>query len=244
MANPQREDGFTGIANEIIDNLCLINLSPYESRVIWFILRKTYGYQKKIDRIPLSQFAESLQLDRNNIRRAIQKLIKKNLLVVSRNHRNHVTYGFQKDYEKWQSVVCRDSGVSRDHSLQSAETTKEGSIQTPSKERKKLLKKYNVPFEQIIGLLNEKTGKKFRYATPKYQACIRARWKEGFRTPDFEKVIENRLAKWGTDPVMAEYLRPETLFGTKFEGYLNDNGSKPQIELQATPKEEIEGLYE
>lgn len=244
MANPQREDGFTGIANEIIDNLCLINLSPYESRVIWFILRKTYGYQKKIDRIPLSQFAESLQLDRNNIRRAIQKLIKKNLLVVSRDHKNNVTYGLQKDYEKWNGVVCRDSGVSRDHSSQSVETTKEGSIQTPSKERKKLLKKEIVPFEEIIAVLNQRTGKNFRFATPKYQACIRARWNEGFRLGHFKAVVDNRVEKWGDDPKMSEYLRPETLFGTKFQGYLNDNGSKPQTQLQATPKEEIEGLYE
>ncbi len=243
MANPQWENGFTKLANEIIENLCLINLSPYESRVIWFVLRKTYGFQKKIDKISLSQFAEALQLDRNNVNRAIGRLIKKNMLVVSKDHNNHISYGLQKDYEKWKDVVCRDSVVSRDHSLQSVETTEVWSAETPSIERKKLLKKDIVPFKEIIGLLNEKTGKKFRYATAKYQACIRARWNEGFKTPDFEKVIENRVEKWGNDPKMAEYLRPETLFGTKFEGYLNDNGSKPQVGLQATPKEEIEGLY-
>ena len=59
----------------------------------------------------------------------------------------------------------------------------------------------------------------------------------------FKQVVDNRVEKWGDDSKMAEYLRPETLFGTKFQAYLNDNGSKPQIEIKATTKEEIDELY-
>lgn len=78
-------------------------------------------------------------------------------------------------------------------------------------------------FDEIVGCLNEECGTNYRSSTPKTQRLIRARWAEGFRIPDFRAVIGRKAADWrGTD--MERYLRPETLFGTKFEGYLNEGG--------------------
>lgn len=72
----------------------------------------------------------------------------------------------------------------------------------------------------IVDLLNEKAGTFYRASTPKTVSLIKARIKEGFSVKDFESVIENMVSEWkGTD--MDKYLRPETLFGTKFESYLN-----------------------
>ena len=48
MANPQLEDGYTKIANEILEALAGINLSPYEGRALFFLIRKTYGWKKKL----------------------------------------------------------------------------------------------------------------------------------------------------------------------------------------------------
>ena len=56
----------------------------------------------------------------------------------------------------------------------------------------------------------------------KTRRFIKARWSDGFRLCDFEKVIRVKSQKWKSDPKMADFLRPETLFGTKFEGYLNE----------------------
>ena len=73
----------------------------------------------------------------------------------------------------------------------------------------------------IVDYLNSKTGKTFRYQTPKTQKHINARLSEGFTVDDFKTVIDKKTADWlKTD--MERYLRPETLFGTKFEGYLNE----------------------
>lgn len=75
-------------------------------------------------------------------------------------------------------------------------------------------------YQPIINYLNEKTGKHYKHTTNKTQTVIKARWNEGFTEDDFKKVIDNKVAEWeGTD--MEKFLRPETLFGTKFEGYLN-----------------------
>lgn len=74
--------------------------------------------------------------------------------------------------------------------------------------------------ENIISFLNSTTGSKYKASTDKTCRLIAARLAEGFTVDDFKAVISKKAKEWqGTD--MAQYLRPETLFGTKFEGYLN-----------------------
>ena len=74
--------------------------------------------------------------------------------------------------------------------------------------------------ENIISFLNSTTGSKYKASTDKTRRLIAARLAEGFTLEDFKTVISKKAKEWqGTD--MAQYLRPETLFGTKFEGYLN-----------------------
>ncbi len=79
----------------------------------------------------------------------------------------------------------------------------------------------------IVDYLNERAGKRFKPTAKETQSLIRARFAEGFTVEDFKAVIDNRAAAWRGDRRMAEYLRPETLFGTKFESYLN---AEPAVE--------------
>jgi phage replication O-like protein O len=112
MASPQLENGFTSIAHEIMEALAKINLSPYESRALWFLLRKTYGWKKKSDWISGSQFSAGLGgLDRSNIWRALKTLKSKNIIVVSSDYRDVPIYSFQKDYSKWCALSKTTTGV-------------------------------------------------------------------------------------------------------------------------------------
>lgn len=78
----------------------------------------------------------------------------------------------------------------------------------------------NDTFKEIIFYLNEKAGMNYKASSKKTQTCIHARLAEGFTIDDFKSVIDKKCAEWiGTE--YEKYLRPETLFGTKFEGYLN-----------------------
>lgn len=79
----------------------------------------------------------------------------------------------------------------------------------------------SIPYAEIVAALNEAAGTSYRPTSKKTRQLIHARWAEGFRLPDFEAVIDTMSAAWLNDPKMAAYLRPETLFGTKFESYLN-----------------------
>lgn len=75
-------------------------------------------------------------------------------------------------------------------------------------------------YSQVIDYLNEKAQKTYRANSKQTQSHIRARVNEGFTLDDFKAVIDNKCKDWmGTD--FEQYLRPSTLFGTKFESYLN-----------------------
>ena len=84
---------------------------------------------------------------------------------------------------------------------------------------------------RIIDYLNEKAEKNFRYGK-EHIRLIDARINAGAKEEDFYKVIDNKCADWKDDPKMDEYLRPQTLFGTKFDSYLN---SKPKRRRDALP---------
>lgn len=75
---------------------------------------------------------------------------------------------------------------------------------------------------EIIDYLNSVLGTNYRASSKKNISFINARLNEGFTVDDFKAVIDKKSASWKGDPKMAKYLRPETLFGTKFEGYLNE----------------------
>ena len=81
-------------------------------------------------------------------------------------------------------------------------------------------------YKTIIAYLNEKAGTKYKATTAKTKTAIHARLAEVFTVDDFKTVIDKKCAEWIGDPKMEKYLRPETLFGTKFEGYLNAKVSK------------------
>ncbi|WP_034991625.1 conserved phage C-terminal domain-containing protein [Liquorilactobacillus vini] len=84
-----------------------------------------------------------------------------------------------------------------------------------------------LPFDEIVSFLNDKAGTKYHSTSAKTKKLIHARFKDGFSLEDFKTVITKKTDEWlNTD--MAKYLRPETLFGTKFESYLNQKrGADP-----------------
>ena len=84
--------------------------------------------------------------------------------------------------------------------------------------------------KDIIDCLNLKTGKNYKPNTKKTITTIQSRIKEGFTKDDFIKVIDIKSKAWVNNPKMNEYLRPETLFGNKFEGYLNSGLSQLTVE--------------
>ena len=122
-----------------------------------------------------------------------------------------------------------------------------GSKETlPNKENKNISvdkEKENI----IIAYLNEKAGTKYRASSKATSQHIHARLEEGFTVDDFKCVIDKKCAEWlGTD--FAQYLRPVTLFGTKFEAYLNapvfqrKNYGQSGIEIKQPEHDDLAGI--
>ena len=105
MASPQIEDGYTKIANEIMDALCRIRIPGEEMQVLNAILRKTYGWQKCEDAIALSQFVEMTGMNKPHIIQSIKGLLLKKVIIVTEKGNSFAkVYKFNKDYDKWKPL--------------------------------------------------------------------------------------------------------------------------------------------
>ena len=113
------------------------------------------------------------------------------------------------------------------HGLDTEKDTVEGTTKIDNINRIK-----NNIYSRVIKHLNEKASKSFKYTTKKTKSCIDARIREGFKEEDFLKVIDIKTKEWKDNPDMSKYLRPETLFGTKFESYLQQEIKQNQSEQQ------------
>lgn len=82
------------------------------------------------------------------------------------------------------------------------------------------------PYKIVIDYLNIKAGTAYQDKSRDSRKHIKARFDEGYSVDDFKKVIDIKVGEWASDPDMAKYLRPSTLFGAKFEGYLNQKPVK------------------
>jgi phage replication O-like protein O len=100
MADVQVENGYTRIANELLDTLCSFRLPGEATLVLNFIIRKTYGYGKKDDDIALSQFVLATKLSKPHVCKALKILSRLGVIVTQKG--NGITnYMINKDFDTW-----------------------------------------------------------------------------------------------------------------------------------------------
>lgn len=106
MSTPQLENGYVRIANEIMEALAKIPISSGNNQILYTILRKTYGFNKKEDRISISQLQKMTGLAKRTVIYCLQNLEAKKLIKIrrkkGRGHRNEVNIiSFNKNHEEW-----------------------------------------------------------------------------------------------------------------------------------------------
>ena len=129
-------------------------------------------------------------------------------------HDKKVEQGSQK------SAIGYDKKVRRGSNKKVVSDTTKKCYQTRQKSETKDI--YINIYIDIVEYLNKKANKNYKHNSDKTRRFIDARLNEGFTLEDFKKVIDNKCRSWLNDERMNQYLRPETLFGTKFESYLNE----------------------
>lgn len=221
MANPQIEEGYTPIANEIIEALMRVNLSAYESRVLWFLFRKTYGWDKKTDWITLSQFSKCIGLDRRLIHRAIKELSSKKMIVIERDDGLRLRYGFQKNYEKWVLSSKKMTVIDSDDGLSSKEMIGLSSIQIHTKDNstKETITKERIKPPRKTGASYSDEFLTFWNAYPKRSGSKKAafeNWKRlNGNRPDIDIILQaiTKQTEWrnkaGPDEFRPEWKDPE-----------------------------------
>ena len=100
-----------------------------------------------------------------------------------------------------------------------------------------------IPYREIIDYLNQKAGKSFKHSAAGNKKVIKARWNEGYKLDQFKRVVDNKCQDWLNDEKMSLYLQPSTLFGNKFDQYLNqrkgNSNGTPQKSEEALMMDEL-----
>ena len=146
MASPQKENGFTAISNELIDVFQRLHLSGNQWRLLWAIIRFTYGWNKKVDCISLSSFEKYTGIDRRNLKRNLDVLVQRK--IITKDGSGYIMeYGIQKDYSKWQTGVETNTSVNTDTSTSVNNDTK-NSVKNNTHKRQKTIK-YNPNSDEV-----------------------------------------------------------------------------------------------
>lgn len=100
--NPSLKNGYLSIANELVDFLAKTNIPGNEMRILWIVIRQTWGWslggrKKDWDDISYSQFEKKTGMNRRNVGRSIKSLVAKRLLL--KNGEN--SYKINQNYEEW-----------------------------------------------------------------------------------------------------------------------------------------------
>lgn len=148
MASPQKENGHTSIANEILEQIVATPLPAREIQMLFFIIRKTYGYQKKGDRISLSQFEKALKISRPQVSKYLKNLIARGMVVRT----PLLVISFEKDYEKW--IVATPLLVGNKKNPSSYAPTKTSSPAPTHKRKKEITKEINQATANAVGDIN------------------------------------------------------------------------------------------
>ena len=170
MANPQTSNGYTKIANEIVEALCKVRLPAEVMCVSLTVIRLTYGWSRTKATITRREFMDATGMNKGNVNRAIKKAIALGCVRTDSSNKNHrtdsVTYSFQKNYKLWTPPTVPD-----DSSATSVRSDSNTSVHTDSKttvsadsslisKEKKETNKQQVCFDHIWELYPNKLGRK------------------------------------------------------------------------------------
>lgn len=135
MVSPQKENGYTQIANELMERLCYPGINGSEYRVLLLVIRKTYGFHKKVDRISLTQFQSFTLMNRAQAVETIKSLLEKRILI-----KEDGQFAFNKNYHEWETEkrgsMQKHTGMEK-HTTASMQKHTKSSMQKHTHKRKK-----------------------------------------------------------------------------------------------------------
>jgi phage replication O-like protein O len=185
MASPQVENGYTRIANELLEALVQIYISGNECRIYLAIIRRTYGHAKCQAAVSITLLMRDTGIDRKGVIRALSVLEARNMIHIDRSGYINVI-GPQKDYEQWKT-----GGVDATTPTGGVDATKTSGVSATHKRKKKYL--------TVFDHWNSKGIIKHRALTAKMERAINGRLREKYTLEDITRAIDNYAAVF-SDP--------------------------------------------
>lgn len=253
MANPQLEDGFTRISNEIMSKLAVTKLNGTQFRILMVVFRFTYGYSRKSHSLSESFISDKTGINKRQIKRELASLIERNILCVTKEatftSSREIT--FNKNYDEWiDTSEQKSTQVTKKTPPSEKVTSPGGKIDTSGgvgldthikKGLKKDLKKdtYVDSINEIWDYYSEKIKAlgKTRKKTSSKTSHIRARLSDGFSVDDIKNVMDavfNDPFMLGKNDRNKEYLDIDNFLKNteKVEKWLDRKVVQPKQEAQ------------
>lgn len=148
MASPQKENGFTPIANELLEKIYQCKFSLRELKIILAVIRFSYGFNRKTSALSLRFLEKATNIHLRHVQTTVKKLIIKNVLIIKTESKGIHSRKIQlnKNYDNWQLSIDQKSNtkliVSVTDSVNSSATDSvDSSIDQSGQPIKKTLKK-------------------------------------------------------------------------------------------------------
>ena len=227
MANPQKENGYTPIANEILDNIVKCRLNGTQFRIIMTVWRYTYGFSRKEHSISETFLSKAIGIASPHISREIKPLFDKNILlkVSEATFNKSAVIMFNKDYDKWQ-LLSDTAGVTENGNTTVTESGNRSITENGNQENnilKQTIKQdvHMLFFESVWDLYPLKVSKSAVSAKAKKELH-----KSGYDV--ISKAIENYIS---TKPEWQNYMNGSTFFNGRWKEYIVngvDEEAKPE----------------
>lgn len=164
MANPQKENGHTDIANEIMEVFCRFRIPGELRQVLDCIIRKTYGYHKKEDWVAQTQIVKMTGLKKGNVSRSLSKLITHKLVIKSDNN-----LSLNKNYDEWLSFqITRKKVIKTETEVIKSDNKKLSELMVTKENKENIQKKiYSSESIRLTNLLIDLINKNYPFIKPK-----------------------------------------------------------------------------
>lgn len=193
-------------------------LSAKAKGILLYFLSRPDDWQ-----IYTSEVVKHMNDGQKSINNGIKELMECNYVHrIQKRQQNGVFSGYEYHvYEKPTEMPLSENGLSENGKTENRKglTTNNNSTNNDSTNNDSRVD--FIPYKEIIDYLNSKTGKRFSHKSNANQKLIKARINEGYTKDDFFTVINTKTTEWINVEDMKQYLQPTTLFGNKFDKYLN-----------------------
>lgn len=237
MKDVQLENGYTRIANEILEQLATIKLNGTQLRIMLIIFRYTYGFQRKEHELSLSFLSNAINCDKRQLQRELKKLEKLNIINQNIKSGSYRKISFNKNYDLWNigKTTIGENAIGENTIATIGENIDAtiGENTKQEKKKEKFKKSANADTQEELFL-------KFwqLYPNKKGKSAVNKKSKEAIYKVGIEKMtqaIENYKQELKRE-AWKQPMNGSTFFNGRYEDYLQDN-----FHEETTPKDQSTG---